>query len=323
MPTMEELLDPEVIAKMAEAAEPKRECLCERRSDGFRLNEDGVAVHKTCGNPRPPVSMFLSPGNSAKVVTVDCEGGCGTPIKIAVREVPDRHRNKPRYRVCAECAATMIDGSTVTVVAPPQKEAPVAVDLSANALSDAEVGATVRKAAIDKIAADLPKKRKKAKAKAAKKDKAAKKAKRAERADLAKIVLPGFEFQGIEVPTLDLGEINNLDEAVSGTVRSPYNKVRYRLHMTPLPSATKAQIKQDPTTPVTTWAMLANAHAELLDKVANVAEAKAKPKKPTKKKHEKALVSAPLSLDEKIDVLREQFGVTKKQARKMLAEIGY
>ena len=70
------------------------------------------------------------------------------------------------------------------------------------------------------------------------------------------------------------------------------------------------------------WAMLVGVHQELASAAANVTEAVVETKAEPKKK--KARVAAHVNLDEKakINVLRETFGVDKKTAKRMLAEIG-
>lgn len=314
MPSIKDLLDPTAVKAVESVATSKPE--------SKQVAPKVAPRPPSKSNPVAPSKMLA--GATVQTIVLKCEANwlgasCGTTITVVDRPVPEERAHLPRLRVCATCAKAMTAGKTGRVIARPAlslpggpavvvtntKEAPVG-QVNLSTMSPAEVGEAVTDAARQTIAEALPEKRKKAKAKKAKKDKAAKKAKRKERADLANLVLPGFTAKKVEVPDLDLSAIDSVDEVVPSDVRSPYNKVLYRTGQSTLDKDT------------TTWKVLAGIHQELAN------GAQPSPTKPKKAKKGKPQIAAHVDMteQERIQTLRDTFGVDKKTARRMLAEIG-
>lgn len=107
--------------------------------------------------------------------------------------------------------------------------------ISLATMTDAEIGAIVRAGMEAAVAEVVPASRTKAQKKAKKDRKAEKVAMEEARVvrqgstPLAEIVVGTT----LTVPALDLSEVTSLDETMPGTMRSPYNKARYRLEQSP------------------------------------------------------------------------------------------
>ena len=333
MPTMAELLTPDAIERLkaAPVPEPKpalvvvagpqhaRACNSARRTDGMRLDGD-VMVHKACGLPMPKTSVLA--GALAVPVTMPCGGGCGAEVTVPMRVAAPAQE---RLVVCRTCAAAMTTGSTVTKVVPAPKAAPIGVvvttkepTMNLDLIPSAQLGETIKRAERERLAANLPKKRKKAKDKADKREKAQVKAARAERKALTAVgVLPAFEIKGVEVPALDVSEEASLAEMPGPKTRSPYNKARYRLGEPLLPTASEPGIGVE----ATTWQTLVDEHQRLSDLAAQepVTEPEAKPKKQPGKK---ARIAAEIDLTERqVAAIMVATGCSAKKARKILAAV--
>lgn len=331
MPTMAELLSDAQAARLNEIQFPSaplaqpgatdltRTCVCDRRHDGMRREGD-VMVHKACGRPMPETALLR--GASAVPVTVPCGGGCGSQVTVATRKT-DVTDGQPRLAVCVTCARAMSEGSPVTVLASPPKSAPIGVTttkeipvpkVDLDAMSSAQLGETIKRAERERLAADLPAKRKKAKDKEAKRDKAQAKAKRAERKTLIEMgVLPAFMLLGVEVPALDVAGLANLAETPNAKARSPYNKVRYREGLPLLHHLDEPGIGQE----ACTWATLVAEHQRMLTLAQEQPKAKGKGKK------KQAQIAAPIDLDErvKVEAIMSAVGCSEKKARKILAGV--
>lgn len=139
-------------------------------------------------------------------------------------------------------------------------------------------------------------------------------------------VLPGFMVgTTLEVPALDLSDVENIDECPSATARSPYNKARFRLTGEgPLPSPSACE--EDASLVPTTYRVLADEHRRLMSLAADhneqakaKQEAKAKPKTAPK-----TAVIADLDTDaealikRKAKALAKATGLSKAQAREIV-----
>lgn len=332
MPTIADLLTPEarealVVEPVIEPATPTepstpqrrreaatdltRTCACERRTDGFR-REGTVLVHKGCGRPRPQV-LFLV-GANVVPVTLPC-AGCDAPTTLAARpaEVEDA-LTTPRLIVCPTCAGAKTTRNTKAApVAVTMKEAPVPVSISD--ISSAQLGESIKQAERERLAADLPAKRKKAKDQEAKREKREKRARAEARQALTDLgVLPGFTLRKIEVPALDASALDGLDEVPDGFARSPYNLVRAALGEDLHP-------QDDPGAPACTWGDLLTDHQRFALLAAQEPVETTKTKK--SKKARKASIAATIDTDEatKIRALRTALGCSKAEARKILASV--
>ena len=192
-------------------------------------------------------------------------------------------------------------------------------DMDLDNIADAELGATVK----EQIRQQKAKKVKAAKPKVeAERKKQAKEAKKATKAKQAerKVVLASFMVgTTLEVPALDLTQVPSLDEAPSAAERSPYNKARFRL------------LKESPLDPeVTTYRSLIEEHNRLRDAEAQrvaanfkaLGEKNAKKAKKAKAKKVTAVVADVKPIDKaKVAALAEVLGVSKKEARKVMAAL--
>jgi hypothetical protein len=253
---------------------------------------------------------------------VDCK--CALKIDPEVPEGVDPEM--PRIPICAKCAGIRLRYEAIqnqrnveiikrARVARHQPritdniDHPVTIkkqekDMDLDNMSDAELGAIVRQqmkdAKVPTVVENKPKVEKARKQKAA-----------AEKAEVAKEqvarkdrIFPGFEVGNLEVPTLDLSEIVSLDEAPSAVQRSPYNKARFRL------------TKESPLDPEeTTYRTLMEEHQRL------ATLAQEKPVKAAKPKVEAIAVDVKPDDSAKVAALAKVLGISKKQARKMMAGV--
>lgn len=135
----------------------------------------------------------------------------------------------------------------------------------------------------------------------------------ADRATRSGLVLPAFEFKGVEVPALDLSEITDMGLVMNAKQRSPYNKALYR-NGEPLVSADTA-----------TYADMAKVHERLAGLV-EAPKAEAKPAKAKKAKVTKVTAAVEPGAKAKfskaqVAALAEIRGITKAKAREILASL--
>jgi len=306
-------------------ADLTRTCGCERRNDGMRREGD-VMVHKACGRPMPETALLR--GASAVPVTMTCGGGCGSTVTVPQRK-RDVAGGQPRLVVCSPCATAMSAGSTVTVLANPPKATPLGVTttketpvptVNIDAIPSAQLGETIKRAERERLAADLPAKRKKAKDKAAKSEKAQVKAKKAARkAQTSLGVLPALTFGKVEIPALDVTAIDDMNEIPGKAARSPYNKVLHGMGEPLLPTKDEPGIGVE----ACRWADLVSLHqrfAALQEAHAGIDEATQREKRKGKKQ---AQIAAPIDLSErtKVEAIMAAVGCSEKKARKILASV--
>lgn len=250
---------------------------------------------------------------------------CGQDILIQPGRV-----SEPTKAVCPDCAEEIIreakaNGLDVTVVKkanPPKllrvqdKVHPINVrtrmPIDLKTISDAELGAIVRKRMIEQKLAvmetEVPKAEKAKGKKEKKEDKAHKKARQAKHDVLPEIRVErqterkGVSKEGLVIPALDVNEVTSLDDVVPLAVRQPYNKALYHL------KGDEAMLPQD-----VTYATLLGTHRAI---AAAVAEYKPK----SKKKGEPEAVPEvdPQDQQEMLTAIMAAFDCDEKQARKHL-----
>lgn len=333
MSKIESLLDDETRAKLAQVAKQDAE-------PAFR-------VIKASTDPNPPRTLTAS-----DAIDIDPESGamidalcvdCKVPLLIDPQLPEGVDPEAPRYPICAPCAKTrtrfaaiseqrnveIIHRKTVARHQPRVTDGidhPVTVtheareaktkenDMDLSGMSDAELGAILRADMLARAAADLPAKRKKAKDKQAKAEAKTAKGIKQRQSERKGMVLEAFMVGTLEVPTLDLTEVEDLNEMVSTTLRSPYNKARFRLAGERPLWAPKDE-DEDGYVP-TTYQTLIDEHARLMA----LAEAKAAEKAKPKKAKAPQIVAVLSDDDEaevakKIKALRKITGLSKEQAR--------
>ena len=316
MPSLTNLIDPEVAAKMRAIA----------TTEGPRYTaEDAVD---------------LDPESEA-LIEIACAGskyGCTRTVWLDPTPVPG-HEDAPRVPLCKACATEATKGKRGQVIRRPRvaKHQPRTSDgidhpvtthhqedtpmIDIGTMSDAQLGQMLREKVTEKKAAEAKVER--PKAVKAKKDKAKKveKERVAERA--ARVVLPAFVVDaGLTVPELDLRDAS-LDEVVSATERRPYNQARWRFGEGPLPAPRNAEDEDDGTKP-TTWGDLMREHRRLgirarLKQAEVEAKKAAKPKKKGKKVEAIVAVVDEDVLAKRVKALRKvRPDLSKEQAREVV-----
>jgi len=246
---------------------------------------------------------------------------CDAPLRVLVAPKGvdlEVLTSRPRVAVCLDCGSARLRDQRGTLAhqpiqTPVQKKQETEVDLTK--FSDAEFAALAveaRESMVAEAAETLPAKRKLAKQ--AEKDRAAQDealkaqddAKRAKR----KMWMGEMSVKGVFVPTLDLTEVRNLDEAVSATMRSPYNKALYRLGE-PLLDHEEA-----------TYRVLRKAHKHLWKHAEIAAEApKVKAEAKREVKGDRLVADLDPNAKAKVEAFAKVSGMTLDQARERLASL--
>jgi hypothetical protein len=218
-------------------------------------NEIPFVVTKRAVDPNPPRPLTerdaidIDPESEAMIDAVCVD--CGVPILIDPKVPEGVDPETPRVPICQKHAQErarweIAQQRKVEAIRRPQIakhqprttdgiDHPVTVTTKENRmdldnLSDAELGAIVRrqmKATLtEKIIEGAPQ----VLAERAAHEEAEKEAIAEVQAERSGRVLPGFKVgTTLEVPALDLTNVSNLDEQPSAATRSPYNKARFRL----------------------------------------------------------------------------------------------
>lgn len=177
-------------------------------------------------------------------------------------------------------------------------------------LTDAELGALVRKQMKAMKGEEIIEKAPEVEAERQEHEAEQVKQVKAEQEARKERILLGFTVGNCEVPDLDLTNVSSLDEAPDAKTRSPYNRCRYRLG-----------IKETLDPEVTTYRFLMEEHERLAALASEKASKPVESKKAKKPEPEVAVVvTAKLDKSEKAKakVLAEVLGVSKKEARKMV-----
>lgn len=268
-----------------------------------------LAVQKRYGLPRPAAYCL------------ECAETAVLKIIQAQRATEAAQRNQPAIRTpqVARHQPRISDGEEhpVTIT---KKESDVDLDN----IPAAKLGETVRQTMKATKAEQVKKDRKQAKKDQRKREKADLDDRTKAQAEKKGKVLPAFMVgTTLEVPALDLSDVENIDECPSGTVRSPYNKARFRLtgeSALPSPSA----CEEDASLVPTTYRVLAEEHMRLMSLAADHNEAAAAKKaepKAKKVKATKTVVVADLDLEGKAKALAKATGISKKKAREIVASL--
>jgi len=287
MAQLEDLLDEQTRARLmevAQGADKTTVVLADLDPEAPAQTEPEVpyVIVKAATDPNPPRTL-----TAADAIDIDPRSGafidalcvdCQVPLLIDPKVPEGVDPEKPRIPMCDGCAkvrarfAAMSEQRNVEIIrrSSTKKRSPRTTDgidhpvtvttkekpmpkTDLDNLSDAELGAMVRTqlkaTATEQIKEAAPK----VEAERKERDKATTKATAKKQKQRKNNVLPGFRVdKSLEVPDLDLSDIDGLDECVSATTRSPYNKARFRL---------KAGDPLDPET--TTYAVLADEHQRL------------------------------------------------------------
>lgn len=300
-----------------------------------KADEPAFVVLKASTDPNPPRTLRpedaldIDPRSGAMIdaLCVDCKA----PLLIDPALPEGVDEGMPRYPICAKDAkirarfaaiaeqrnVEVIRRHTVAKHQPRTSDGidhPVTIthktqenDMDLDNLTDAELGAHVRLTMQQRKAETIPAKRKKAKKVQENAEAKAQAGIKQQQAERKGLVLAEFAVGTLIVPALDLSDVTNLNEMVSTTLRSPYNKARFRLAGEPPLWAPKDEDK-DGYTP-TTYQTLMDEHARLMALAADKAKAKAEPK--PKKKAAAPVITALLDPDEEAQVKRKVKALVK------------
>lgn len=340
MSEIRDLLDADTRAKLAQVTSKQQD------------KEPAFVVIKASTDPNPPRTL-----TAADAIDIDPESGamidalcvdCKVPMLIEPTLPEGVDPETPRFPICAPCGKIRArfmaineqrnveiihrksvarhkprvdDGIdhpvTVTREAPEATKEIQMYDI--NVLTDMELGAAVRADLLARAAEALPAKRDKAKAKKRKADKVADAQVKQRQSERKGMVLAEFNVgTTLVVPALDLSEVEDLNEMVSTTLRSPYNKARFRLAGERPLWAPKDE-DEDGYTP-TTYQTLIDEHARLMA----LAQVKADEPKGKKKSKDKPQIVALLDDDVEAEVtkkakaLAKLTGIDKVAARKIV-----
>lgn len=349
MPTLKDVLSASMVERLAAIADEAVAEAQEHEADydprGYLTQAGGLLVPEGDRVRTTEINGVLYDLRSEGMCRTECVD-CRCPLEVEV--VPqgadlDLLTSTPRVAACAPCAQARTQGKRGSVIHRPRvqrhqprtsdhQDHPVLVttpkendmpefDLSHYGPAQlAELFLLVQERLRAQAAEALPAKVATAIAEAEAHE-SADQAVRVEQREARKgWVLDGFTLHTVEVPTLDLSEVANMDEAVSATVRSPYNKALYRNGEPLLSTSTNPAEGQ-----VTTWAVVAAVH-ERLAAVAAAGPVAATPAPAEVKagvKAEPTLVAVvdPDKRAKQVAVLMAVRGVTEQQAIDILAAL--
>jgi hypothetical protein len=336
MSEIRDLLDADTRAKLAQV-------VSEQKDDA-----PAYVIIKASTDPNPPRTLTAADAieidpESEAMIDAECVD-CHVPMLIDPKLPEDaapEDKDKPRVPLCKACGkvrarfAAINEQRNVEVIQRRTRVAqrrpritdgidhPVTVttekenEMNLDNVPDAVVGAAAKEALRAEIAASLPGRRKKAKDKQAKAEKQAKDNVKKRQAERKGLVLAEFNVgTSLVVPALDLTEVEDLNEMVSTTLRSPYNKARFRLAGERPLWAPKDE-DEDGYVP-TTYQTLIDEHGRLMALALAKAAEKAKPKPKGKAKPQIVAVlddEQEAVIKSKTKALAKLTGVDKKQAR--------
>lgn len=307
----------------------------DRIIDPLTLPEDVIPTHLACP-PEPVLGVDIVEING---VQVDLRGDdpwfvtpcadCGTLRKVEV--APEGvDLTKERVVVCAECIKVRTKGKSVQVIHDPRvaKHAPRTKDgidqpITVTSIIEKEQDVDLNQYSAAQLATFVERAQDIMRTKAEEALAPNVRAAIAERVEVAATdqarmeagresregcILAAFEVKGVEVPALDLSEVTDMTTVVPAKQRSPYNKALFRTGGTIL------------TADEATYEAVAKVHERLS------AEGGKKAKKGKKAKATKVTAAVESEAKakfskEQVAVLAEIRGITKAEARKILASV--
>lgn len=254
MTSIADMLDTQARERLQHVVAAEIDVDAPAKPDNLRTTASGITyrVIKPAVDPRPLTesdAIDIDPESEA-MIEAECVD-CHSPILIAPQLPEGVDPEAPRVPVCSECAKARVRHAAFTAqrnveairrttVAKHQPrtsdgiEHPVTtikeqdMTLDIDTMTDAELGAMVRKQMKASIAEAITTARPEVEAERRQREEANLADIAVEQVERKERVYPAFEYKGVEVPEMDLRDSASLQEIPDAKTRSPYNKMRYR-----------------------------------------------------------------------------------------------